>query len=265
MVDASTNDGDDEERYSRQFYTLGARAHSLVRSSTIIFDGPPRSGLVYECAKNVALSGVGRIIILDSDGGDDATETMQDGVQWNSQERLYHDDTFDDLGIVYRNCARAESSSEEHSSMEKRDRQLEDEEDSLQLLVGFIRRLNPSVKVQMMKRTAFVDLISTNAKEKQNQSLGSNPVLICVDRPQSIQIALNNACRTYSNQKDETKHQHGTTHRSIPFVSLETAGVFGRIFCDFGENFQVVDEDGESPKTILLDRVEVGNNKVIKR
>ena len=54
----------DEERYSRQFYTLGARAHSLVRSSTMVIDGSVKSGLVYETVKNLALSGVGRVIIL---------------------------------------------------------------------------------------------------------------------------------------------------------------------------------------------------------
>ena len=54
----------DEERYSRQLYTLGARAHSLIRICSIIIDGPTGSGLLYESIKNLALSGVGTIIIL---------------------------------------------------------------------------------------------------------------------------------------------------------------------------------------------------------
>jgi hypothetical protein len=96
----------DEERYSRQMYALGARAHGLVRSTTAILDGPlgkvlrPTSlglssrgehgfrslheresdgtssistgkeipsGLLYEIAKNLALSGVGRIILVQDD------------------------------------------------------------------------------------------------------------------------------------------------------------------------------------------------------
>ena len=34
----------DEDRYSRQLFTLGARAHKLVRSTNILLDGPFSSG-----------------------------------------------------------------------------------------------------------------------------------------------------------------------------------------------------------------------------
>ena len=39
LSDAEEDDNDDE-RYSRQMYALGARAHKLVRSTTAILDGP---------------------------------------------------------------------------------------------------------------------------------------------------------------------------------------------------------------------------------
>ena len=67
-------------------------------------------------------------------------------------------------------------------------------------------------------------------------------MLVCIDRPQSTQIHLNNAC-------------HNLSMNIVPFVSVETVGVFGRAFCDFGPNFIVVDDDGEVTKTTLLDQI----------
>jgi ubiquitin-activating enzyme E1 len=52
-----------------------------------------------------------------------------------------------------------------------------------------------------------------------------------IDRPHATQIRLNTFCR-----------QTGTK-----FVSIETAGVYGKAFCDFGPDFQVYDADGETP------------------
>lgn len=85
----STKEDDDEERYSRHFYTLGARAHTLVRSSTVLIDGPAASGLVYEAAKNLALSGVSSILILTNDGGDGGGDEGEEG---------YFEEGMDDLG-----------------------------------------------------------------------------------------------------------------------------------------------------------------------
>jgi ubiquitin-activating enzyme E1 len=189
----------DEERYSRQVYTLGARAHGLVRSSTIYIDGPATSGLVYECAKNLALSGVGSIVIL--------THT-------DEKERKYHNSELDDLGNAYQRAARAEIGHEVT-------------EDDETLLMEYLKRLNPSVAVSIASRS---ELTSTEQRG----------VLLCVDRPHSTQVTLNNKCR----------------HEGLAFVAVETAGVYGRTFCDFGPSFEVVDADGETPLVVPLDRIE---------
>jgi len=48
--------------------------------------------------------------------------------------------------------------------------------------------------------------------------LGStNPVFLSIDRPQSTQLVLNDACRIYGSVAGEGR-------RAIPFVSVETAG-----------------------------------------
>jgi hypothetical protein len=46
----------------------------------------------------------------------------------------------------------------------------------------------------------------------------------------------------------------------VPFISVETAGVHAKLFCYFGPNFVVIDEDGETPRSTLLHRVEEVSN-----
>ena len=77
-----------EERYSRQAYTLGAHAQKQIRSdhTIVVLDGACGSGLIYETAKNLALSGVRQIVIVQSDDEFDA---------------CYHNSELDDLGNAY--------------------------------------------------------------------------------------------------------------------------------------------------------------------
>jgi Dinucleotide-utilizing enzymes involved in molybdopterin and thiamine biosynthesis family 2 len=228
---------DDEERYSRQVYTLGSRAHSLVRKSTIIVDGPPRSGLVYESIKNLALSGVGKIVLLENDMGSDNGGLV---------DEYYFDQHMDDLGAVYRHGALRECFPDRHD---------EGEVDDTELMAEYIRRINPNVKVRIIKRSEFLETFKSSDKivdeEETVELVGTNPVLLCVDRPLSTQILLNEACRMIGSDFSER-----LSMSCIPFVSIETAGVYGKVFCDFGDEFQVVDEDGETPKTTLLHSVE---------
>jgi ubiquitin-activating enzyme E1 len=224
-----TNEENEEERYSRQFYALGARAHSLVRTSTIIIDGPPESGLVYECVKNLALTGVGAIIFL-------ATSDM---CETTVHESNYLNSNMDDLGRIYRQGAHAEcvaSGMEEASGC------------SFDLIKEYVRRLNPSIQVQVHRREDFLSWRRGNKSANQLESVvADNGVLLSVDRPQSTQVMLNDACRA-------------THEKKLSFVSIETAGVFGRAFCDFGNIFHVVDEDGETPKPTLLERCLIKND-----
>ena len=217
---------DDEERYSRQLYTLGARAHSLVRSSTILVDGPARSGLVYESVKNLALSGVGKIILLTNEGQASQGEL----------EEHYFNQEMDDLGNVYRRGAKVECFPDD------------EEVDDTELLMEYIRRLNPSVKVEKMQRIKYLSEIGTGGEI--HDIVGSNPVLLCVDRPLSTQRILNKSCRSVSTC---TERKMGT----IPFIAIETAGVYGKAFSDFGDEFCIEDEDGETPKSTLLDNADL--------
>lgn len=190
----------DDERYSRQIYTLGATAHGFIRSATVYLDAPTSSGLLFECAKNLALSGVGNIVILTSN---------------DASENLYHTRAYDDLGQAYGRAARSEMGYT-----------LDDGNSDEAVLLEFICRLNPSISVTVMKRS---ELESTD-----------NGVLLSIDRPQQSQLLLNKLCRQLG----------------LKFVAVETAGVYGRIFCDFGPIFEVIDGDGETPLVILFQRIE---------
>ena len=302
----------DDERYSRQMFALGARAHKLVRSTTAILDGPmgrtsssglndedddviidgadgfdglesngkdddnnrnsakssatiskTPSGLLYEVAKNLALSGVGRIVLVDDDDDDDAATPTDAG---------YFDGSLDDLGAAYRRSAVAEifgisagqDDNEDHSTKkvdvedeEVDESDLEESVDSgATLLAEYIQRLNPGVQVDIIKRTKFLDLMQVSndgdnecyEDDEDTVSLGTNPVVVCIDRSQSVQLEMNDACRKCN--------ASGKAQSCVPFVSVETAGVHSRLFCDFGPNFVVVDEDGEAPRSTLLHRIE---------
>jgi ubiquitin-activating enzyme E1 len=205
-------DSNDDERYSRQVYTLGARAHRLVRSATVFLDGPAESGLLYECAKNLALSGVGRIILLSPDDSESSTDAAD-------VESCYFNAELDDLGKAYLRAARAELGHAHNNASPEI------------ILVEFIKRLNPSVKVLTCRRSELLDHVSAEQGRR---------ILVAVDRPQSTQITLNELGR----------------EQGLAFVAFETAGVYGRVFCDFGKSFEVFDADGETPLVVPLDRIE---------
>ncbi|KAL3944878.1 MAG: hypothetical protein SGBAC_001021 [Bacillariaceae sp.] len=203
LIRGGAEDENDEERYSRQVYTLGARAHGMVRSSTVYVDGPSESGLLYECVKNLALSGVGKIVLVTSD------ETVASA---------YHSTDMDDLGRAYISGARAELGLSDDEAVS-----------SDSIFVEFLRRLNPALEVDIIARS-----------ELQEISGGPSDILLCVDRSYATQVSLNDLSR----------------QASFSFVAVETAGVYGRTFCDFGDRFEIHDIDGESPLAIPLDHVE---------
>eukprot|EP00956_Cyclotella_meneghiniana_P020484 scaffold36296_cov115-Cyclotella_meneghiniana.AAC.12 len=284
----------DDERYSRQMYALGARAHGLVRSTTAILDGPlgkiktgkrssPTvsrgehgfqslhqnddesettfynhipSGLLYETAKNLALSGVGRIILIRNEESFDAG---------------YFDGSLDDLGAAYFRAALSEVFPSLKQSRDAIDGKYEDivevededysddpqidHDDGTVLLMEYIQRLNPGVQVDIIPRQKLFELLrEENAQDEGNWdddeediiTLGSNPVMVCIDRSTSAMLEMNDACRLRCR-----KHA-----QAVPFVSMKTAGVYSQIFCDFGPSFVVVDEDGETPRSTLIDKIE---------
>lgn len=211
----------DEERYSRQVYTLGARAHGLIRSASVLLDGPPESGLVYETAKNLALSGVRKIVLVQNANG--ATGRR-------NQESAYHNSKLDDLGRAFVRAAKQELDENGLHNL-----------DTIQTLKHYIQRLNPSVSVSVVDRDGIAQEI---LHCKQGGAGGSDTeeshrvVVVAIDRPFATRVKLNELCR-----------KHDTA-----FCAVDTVGVFGMVFCDFGKDFLVWDADGETPLATPLDK-----------
>ena len=203
---------EDSERYSRQLYVFGTRAQSLIRQSCVVIDGPAESGLLWECVKNLALSGVGSLTLLI---GEDENSSG------------YHDAKYDDLGQAYIEAAKNELKlSKEFLTTNQH------------LLLEFITRLNPSIKVSTLKRQSF-QAVNPTMKEKNDKY-----VCLSIDRSQSSQAHMSDLCRS----------------KSIPYLSVESAGVFGRIFCDLGPEFVVIDPDGETPRKTLFKELRVDHD-----
>ncbi|GAA6062612.1 hypothetical protein JCM10212_002206 [Sporobolomyces blumeae] len=53
-------------------------------------------------------------------------------------------------------------------------------------------------------------------------------------------------------------HEHG-----IKFISTETAGLFGSAFCDFGNQFPVVDQTGETPLSGMVVEIEEAEDALV--
>jgi ubiquitin-activating enzyme E1 len=231
-VEQKRKGNEDEERYSRQVYTLGARAHGLVRSSCVIVDGPLESGLLWESLKNLALSGIGKIVVLTTDDHQGNNDVV---------DKAYHDASLDDLGKMYIQGARAEIEANNGVTAPL---------DTL--LVEFLVRLNPSLQVTLMSKSKFIETVTK--RESNNNNVTIKSIILCIDRPYDRQVQWNDLCRQCIGI-DEVDPSSSSLS-SLHFVSVETAGVYGRIFCDFGPNHKVFDADGESPLVVPLDRVE---------
>ncbi|KAL7576443.1 hypothetical protein ACA910_018243 [Epithemia clementina (nom. ined.)] len=240
----ATTEDNEEERYSRQVYAVGHRAHTLIRSSTVYLDGPPNSGLLYEIAKNLALSGVRRIVVVVP-----SSSTTAENELYNA----YHNPSLDDLGAAYVRAATQETQENDNVS--------ESSTDLADILMEYIKRLNPSVLVErrLSGEVTFDSTASTNLSGESDSSHHSyhhhhhrqcseqsGPIVyMAIDRPQSACEHLNHWIRQQHRSKQTLVDNGELSAQQLAFIAVETAGVYGRIFTDFGSQFVVHDADGE--------------------
>jgi ubiquitin-activating enzyme E1 len=64
-------------------------------------------------------------------------------------------------------------------------------------------------------------------------------VVVLVDSTLDQQLLINDTCHNLN----------------IPFISSETRGVFGSLFCDFGEKFVVLEINDEPPKSHFISAI----------
>jgi hypothetical protein len=72
-------------------------------------------------------------------------------------------------------------------------------------------------------------------------------VIVLANQPLSTQLQVNEWCR----------------RNNAAFIAAETRGVFSKIFCDFGDNHEVIDKDGEQPAMLLIANVSQENPGVV--
>ena len=176
----------DVSLYSRQLYVLGHDAMKSMSQSNVLIYG--LNGLGVELAKNIILSGVKSVMLVDS-----KDVTMAD---LSSQFYLSEDK----LG---KNRAEA--------------------------CVNQLSELNTYVDVKSTSDALTKDLLSKYT------------ILVTTDIPISTQTYLNNLCRECN----------------VKYIHAETRGVFGKIFCDFGNEFIVNDANGEPVINIAIESIRV--------
>lgn len=68
---------------------------------------------------------------------------------------------------------------------------------------------------------------------------------------------------TNSNLQEQIRVNEITHANGIAFIAAQTAGLFGQVFCDFGENFTVVDTTGENPISAMVASVSSDTEGVV--
>jgi len=101
-------------------------------------------------------------------------------------------------------------------------------------------------KDQLSELNEYVKVdVATNVTSLQDESGllslvdGASVVVITVPLSTSTLTALNDKCRA----------------NKASFIYTLSTGVFGTVFCDFGESFVVSDKDGENPATSQVENI----------
>ena len=100
-----------------------------------------------------------------------------------------------------------------------------------------------------------VDIAASVASLKDEDGLlnlveGASVVVVTVPLPTALLVKMNERCRASNSQ--------------ACFVHALSTGVFGQVFCDFGEAFVVSDKDGENPATSQVEHILTSNPAVVK-
>ncbi|XP_070758788.1 ubiquitin-like modifier-activating enzyme 1 [Enoplosus armatus] len=71
-------------------------------------------------------------------------------------------------------------------------------------------------------------------------------------------VVLTNSSLDDQKRFGELCHSHG-----IKFIVADTKGLCGQLFCDFGEEFEVLDRNGETPSSVIIQSVSKDNPGVV--
>lgn len=113
-----------------------------------------------------------------------------------------------------------------------------------------LAQLNPYVQVSVAtgKSSGGADPWSLEALTAVVTDMKASCVVITCPLPNAVLIGLNDVCRS---------------QKSSFIYSLAT-GVFGSVFCDFGDAFVVTDADGNPPQTSQIESILMENPAIVK-
>ncbi|KAI3369989.1 hypothetical protein L3Q82_024797 [Scortum barcoo] len=135
-----------------------------------------------------------------------------------------------------------------------------------------------SVTVQDEGRAEWIDLSSQfflkeshlgqNRAECSLQQLSALNPHVCVsahtgplneDLLQQFQVVV----LTDSSLDDQKRFGELCHSKKIKFIVADTKGLCGQLFCDFGEQFEVLDQDGDMPKSAMIESISQDNPGVV--
>ena len=90
---------------------------------------------------------------------------------------------------------------------------------------GKLQELNPAVAVSAMAR-----------RDVDADVVAAHEVVVCTETSEKEAARLNAMCRA----------------KGVAFIKADVRGVFGSVFCDFGDAFDVADVDGEEALTCIV-------------
>uniref|UniRef100_A0A3Q2QZ93 E1 ubiquitin-activating enzyme n=1 Tax=Fundulus heteroclitus TaxID=8078 RepID=A0A3Q2QZ93_FUNHE len=103
-----------------------------------------------------------------------------------------------------------------------------------------------SVTVQDEGQAEWSDLSSQKGLTSSYSTASDN---------RSLKDLQNVVVLTDSSLDDQKRFGDFCHERGIRFIVADTRGLCGQLFCDFGEEFEVLDRDGEMPATLMIDRI----------
>ena len=120
---------------------------------------------------------------------------------------------------------------------------LETEKGRAELVRDKLAELNEYVKVDVAGVSAFDDIAGL-----LNLVQGASVVVVTVPLATPLLCEINAKCRA----------------SGACFINTLVTGVFGQVFCDFGESFVVSDKDGENPATSQVENILTSNPATVK-
>jgi ubiquitin-activating enzyme E1 len=219
---SSESDLDYQNEYSRLIHAVGAEALKKLQASNVLIVG--LNGLGVEVAKNIILMGVKKLSLLDleratwpqlSSNFFLTPEAVQAG-------ELRVDVVFDKLKELNE---RVDMSIVSHIAP--------------RIFGGHGLKKRASIDQNSSSSSSMID-DDDEVGDDLKQFIEKFSVVVCCDnRSKSAAVAVSRACHECN----------------VKFVMADSRGLFGAVFCDFGDAHSVVDRDGEPPKSAYVNSI----------